>query len=74
MTEMSDLTVEKKLNCQYTSKYTDVNVQHQHICSTDTKALFDSGATLSSISRHFYDKVHQAELDRVKDMDSGPPL
>ena len=44
------------------------------IGKTKATALFDSGATLSCISKNFYDKIRCLEPDRIVDMNVGPPL
>ena len=42
--------------------------------STEATALFDSGATLSCISKHFYDHIRHIEPSMVIDTDAGPAI
>ena len=40
----------------------------------NVRALFDSGATLSCISKQCYDRIHQKEPDQIIDANAGPPV
>ena len=42
--------------------------------STEATALFDSGATLSCISKGFYDCISRMELSRVIDTNTEPAI
>ena len=47
---------------------------HAMVDNTTSTALFDSGATLSCISKCFYDNIQWLELDWVIEMNAGPPI
>ena len=40
----------------------------------EATALFDSGATLSCISKHLYDHIHRIEPSMVIDTNAGPAI
>ena len=40
----------------------------------EATALFNSGATLSCISKHFYDQIHHIKPSMVIDTNAGPAI
>ena len=76
----------KQVNGPHTANKADTEILSVHlndmqtsmynakIGNTNTNTLFDSGATLSCISEQFYNKIWCLELDRIIDINAGPPL
>ena len=53
---------------------TQKSTYNAKVSSTEATALFDSGATLSSISKCFYDRISHTEPSRVINTNAGPAI
>ena len=53
---------------------TQKSTYNAKVGSTEAKALFDSSAILSCISKHFYDCISCTEPSRVIDTNAGPAI
>ena len=53
---------------------TQKSTYNAKVGSTEATVLINSGATLSCISKHFYDRISHTEPSRVIDTNTGPAI
>ena len=53
---------------------TQKSTYNAKVSGTEATALFDSGTTLSCISKHFYDRIHRVKPSMVIDTNAGPAI
>ena len=53
---------------------TQKSTYNTKVGGTEARALFDSGATLSCISKCFYDHIHRVEPSIVINTNTGPAI
>ena len=76
-TEKTEEPQEQKCHEEILSVHIDdtqKSTYNAKVGSTEARALFDSSAMLSCISKHFYNRICHTELSRVINTNAGPAI